>query len=568
MPTVPTYDNLTQRLQPADNVQQQSIASPELFNSMTQSGNMTKLAQGLNLGAAIVQKNQDELDTATALNAEVQTREAYMAFQTEARSRRGLAADGLAKDAEKWWYETARKATEKMTPNQQKLYVERLRGVRLSTLDSLSQYQDGQVRAAKQEGALASIDSSIKLSLDDPTNPGLAADALRNIQVTVSRLAVENGDAPEKTQLEMLKYTSQYHSGILQTMIDSKPEVAREYMNKYGAQMLPAARGQFTKTLEVAERNVKVLGEVSTAMGTAKTETEALAMVREKFATDADGMKLAVQEVKTRYKEQEEATQMAQKQAFDRAWTIAIEQNKGRKGVDAQTWSMLTPQQRDSIDDEQYQRSERVRVANDRAESKREKDANEAGKAVFNELFLESVENKSAFSQRDLRLVRGITAEQRIELAKRKDAISKVDEKEMPRLTSVNEMVTRAADGIGLYNDVKNRDKRVKFINATELELEVYAASKSKKVTQLTRDEVKKITEKMMIEGDVPSDSWGNDTRKMYEVVGTKEANSFEISGVPSDYRRSLMQRAKERGETLTEGDVIRAYQKNQQGDK
>ena len=338
MPTVPTYDNLTQRLQPADNVQQQSIASPELFAGMTQAGNMTKLAQGLNNVGQIVQKREEELDAATALNAEVATREAYMQFQTEARSRRGLAADGLTKDAEKWWYETARKATEKMTPNQQKLYVERLRGVRLSTLDSLSQYQDGQVRAAKQEGALASIDSSIKLSLDDPSNAGLAADALRNIQVTVSKLAAENGDAPEKAQLDMLKYTSQYHSGILQGMIDSSPDKAREYMNKYGAQMLPAARGQFVKTLEVAERNVKVLGEVSTAVSTAKSETEALSMVREKFATDADGMKLAVQEVKTRYKEQEEATQMAQKQAFDRAWTIAIEQNKGRRGVDAQTW--------------------------------------------------------------------------------------------------------------------------------------------------------------------------------------------------------------------------------------
>lgn len=568
MPQVPTYDNLTQTLKPIDSVQQSSIASPELFAGMTQAGNMNKVAQGLNNFGAIIQKREEELDTATALNAEVATREAYMQFQTEARTRRGLAADGLAKDAEKWWEETARKATEKMTPNQQRLYVERLRGVRLSTLDSLSQYQDAQVRAAKQEGALASIDSSIKLALDDPNNAGLASEAMRTIQITVSKLAAENGDTPEKAQMDMLKYTSQYHSGMLQNMIDGNPERAREYMNKYGAQMLPAARGQFDKSLEVAERNVKVFGEVSTAMSTAKSETEALSMVREKFANDADGMKLAVLEVKTRYKEQEEAAQLANKQSYNRAYTIAVEQGKGRRGVDAQTWSMLTPQQRDSIDDELYQRTERVRVAQDRAETKREKAANEAGKEIFNELFLESFENKSAFLQRDLRLVRGITSEQRIELAKRKDAISKVDEKEMPRLTSVNEMVTRAADGIGLYNDVKNRDKRVKFINATELELEAYAESKSKKVTQLTRDEVQKITEKMMIEGEVPSDGWGNDTLKMYEVVGTKKANAFEISGVPDEYRRGFLQRAKERGETPTEGDLVRAYQRHKQGDK
>ena len=65
MPTVPTYDNLTQRLQPAQNVQQQSIASPELFAGMTQAGNMTKLAQGLNNVGQIVQKREEELDAAT-----------------------------------------------------------------------------------------------------------------------------------------------------------------------------------------------------------------------------------------------------------------------------------------------------------------------------------------------------------------------------------------------------------------------------------------------------------------------------------------------------------------------
>lgn len=547
MPTVPTYDNLTQRLQPANNVQQQSIASPELFNSMTQSGNMLKVAQGLNLGAAIVQKNQDELDTATALNAEVQTREAYMAFQTEARSRRGLAADGLAKDAEKWWEETARKATEKMTPNQQRLYVERLRGVRLSTLDSLSQYQDGQVRAAKQEGALASIDSSIKLSLDDPTNPGLAADALRNIQVTVSRLAVENGDAPEKTQLEMLKYTSQYHSGMLQTMIDSKPEVAREYMNKYGAQMLPAARGQFTKTLEVAERNVKVLGEVSTAIGTAKTETEALAMVREKFANDADGMKLAVQEVKTRYKEQEEATQMAQKQAFDRAWTIAIEQNKGRRGVDAQTWTMLTPQQRDSIDDEMYQRGERVRTANDRAEAKLDKKNTDAAWENYYAIRQQARDNPQAFKNRDLREdFRMIPKEKREELI---DLQAKKPE-ELKDVTTLDGQISLTVGALGI-----EKTDKYKFESVIR---DAVMAEQKKQGKPLGEESRQKIIDRMVIEGEVPGGAWYKDDKegRAYEFYGKPEANKF----VPSDDAiKQRFEKNKGRAPTSDELKAIKA---------
>lgn len=547
MPTVPTYDNLTQRLQPAQNVQQQSIASPDLFIGMSQAENAAKLGKGLiDVGVAGI-RYQNELDTAAALNAEAATREAYMQFQTEARSRRGLAADGLTKDAEKWWEDTAKQYTEKMTPNQQRLYVERLRGVRLSTLDSLSQYQDGQVRAAKQEGALASIDSSIKLSLDDPSNAGLAADALRNIQVTVSKLAAENGDAPEKAQLDMLKYTSQYHSGILQGMIDSSPDKAREYMNKYGAQMLPAARGQFVKTLEVAERNVKVLGEVATAVGTAKSETEALSMVREKFATDADGMKLAVQEVKTRYKEQEEAQQMAQKQAFDRAWTIAIEQNKGRRGVDAQTWTMLTPQQRDSIEDETYQRVERVRVASDRAESKREKQNNDAAWENYYSIRQQARDNPQAFKNRDLREdFRMIPKEKREELI---DLQAKKPE-ELKDVTTLDGQISLTVGALGI-----EKTDKFKFESVIR---DAVLAEQKKIGKPLGEESRQKIIDRMVIEGEVPGGAWYKDDKegRAYEFYGKPEAKKF----VPSDDAiKERFEKNKGRAPTSDELKAIKA---------
>lgn len=547
MPTVPTYDNNVQQTRALPNAQQSSIASPELFAGMTQAGNMNKVAQGLNNFGAIIQKREEELDTATALNAEVATREAYMQFQTEARTRRGLAADGLAKDAEKWWEETARKATEKMTPNQQRLYVERLRGVRLSTLDSLSQYQGAQVRAAKQEGALASIDSSIKLALDDPDNAGLASEAMRTIQITVSKLAAENGDAPEKAQMDMLKYTSQYHSGMLQNMIDGNPERAREYMNKYGAQMLPAARGQFDKSLEVAERNVKVFGEVSTAMGSAKTESEALSMVREKFANDADGMKLAVNEVKTRFKEQEDAQQQAQKQAFDRSWTIAVEQGKGRRGVDAQTWSMLTPQQRDSIDDELYQRNERVRVANDRAETKREKQDNIAAWDNYYAIRQQARDNPQAFMNRNLREdFRMIPKEKREELidlqAKKPD--------ELKDITTLDGQISLTVGSLGI-----EKTEKYKFESVVR---DAVLSEQKKQGKPLNQEARQKIIDRMVIDGEVPGGAWYRNDKegRAFEFYGTPDANKF----IPSDDAiKQRFEKNKGRAPTSEELKAIKA---------
>jgi len=522
MPNVPTYDNNVQQTRALDGTKQSSIASPELFAGISGANNTSALGKALNSVGDLFDKRQDEIDTATALNAEVSTREAYMQFQAEARKRRGLAADGLAKDAEKWWDDQARLVTEKMTPNQQRLFKSRMQGTRLSTLDSLSQYQDGQVRAAKQEGALASIDSSIKLALDDPNNAGLASEAMRTIQITVSKLAAENGDAPEKAQMDMLKYTSQYHSGVLQNMIDGNPERAREYMNKYGAQMLPAARGQFDKSLEVAERNVKVFGEVSTAMGTAKTESEALAMVREKFATDADGMKLAVLEVKTRYKEQEDAMQQSQKQAYDRVWKIAIDDGKGRRGVDAQTWSMLTPQQRDSIDDELYQRAERGRVAQDRAETKREKQDNIAAWENYYAIRQQARDNPQAFMNRNLREdFRLIPKEKREELidlqAKKPD--------ELKDVTTLDGQISLTVGALGI-----EKTDKYKFESVVR---DAVLSEQKKQGKPLTQEARQKIIDRMVIDGEVPGGAWySNDKEgRAYEFYGTPDANKF----IPSD---------------------------------
>lgn len=547
MPTVPTYDNNVQQIRPLDGTKQSSIASPDLFAGISGANNTSALGKALNNVGEVLDKRQDEIDTATALNAEVATREAYMQFQTEARTRRGLAADGLAKDAEKWWDDQARLVTEKMTPNQQRLFKNRMQGTRLSTLDSLSQYQDAQVRAAKQEGALASIDSSIKLALDDPNNAGLASEAMRTIQITVSKLAAENGDTPEKAQMDMLKYTSQYHSGMLQNMIDGNPERAREYMNKYGAQMLPAARGQFDKSLEVAERNVKVFGEVSTAMSTAKSETEALSMVREKFANDADGMKLAVLEVKTRYKEQEEAQQQAQKQAFDRAWTIAVEQGKGRRGVDAQTWSMLTPQQRDSIEDELYQRTERVRVANDRAETKREKQDNIAAWDNYYAIRQQARDNPQAFMNRNLREdFRMIPKEKREELidlqAKKPD--------ELKDITTLDGQISLTVGALGI-----EKTEKYKFESVVR---DAVLAEQKKQGKPLNQEARQKIIDRMVIDGEVPGGAWYRNDKegRAFEFYGTPDANKF----IPSDDAiKQRFEKNKGRAPTSEELKAIKA---------
>lgn len=515
MATVPTYDQPTTRLNAAPNVQQQSIASEALFVGASNAEEMAGIGKGLANVAAFVDKRQEDVDTATALNAEVTSREAFMKFQSEARARRGLAADGIVKDTEKWWEDQARTTTAKMNPRQQELYIQRMRGTRLSTLGSMADYQDGQVRSAKQEGAQAAMASAIKLSQDDPMNPNLLNEALNTIQVTTSRLGTENGDAPEKVQMDMLTRTSTLHSGIVGQIVDTNPKAARAYLNKYGEQMTYAARGQITKALEVAERSQEVLGNVGEVMTRAKTETEALAMVRDKFANDAEAMKMAVNEVKTRYNEQADAQEKYQKVVFDRAWQIAIDNGKGRKGIDAATWAALTPQQSNAIDDELYQRGERGRIAQDRAEAKRDKVNVDAQWDTYYAIRQQARDNPNGFKERDLRMdFKHIPKEKREELidlqAKKPD--------ELKDVTTLDGQISMTVGKLGL-------EKKPKYQFESVIRDAVTQAQKAKG-KPLVESERQAIIDNMVIDGEVPG-TWDDKEGRAYEFVGTPDASKF-----------------------------------------
>ena len=196
MPVVPR-SQLTQSLNGAPNFRQ-SDATAGLIASNPNARQMQQAGAGLVQAGNQIDLYQKEQDEAEALNADASTRESYLEFQNEARKRKGLSATGLAEDTKKWWDETARKNMEVLKNDRQKqLYIKRLQGVRLSSIESMGQYQEQQVRVAKQEGALSSMSGSVNLALADVSNEGLRNEAIENIRKTTFALGAENGDAPE-----------------------------------------------------------------------------------------------------------------------------------------------------------------------------------------------------------------------------------------------------------------------------------------------------------------------------------------------------------------------------------
>ena len=316
---------------------------------------------------------------------------------------------------------------------------------------------------------------------------------------------------------------------MLQQLVDVSPQKAREYVNAYGSQMTPQALGQVSKELEISERNQAVNQEVASIMSSGVDEVTALTQAREKFANDPEARKIAITEIKTQYKEFDDMKVQQSKVAFDRAWGLAIDSGKGRRGVDAATWSMLTPQQRDSIEDELYQRTERVRVASDRAEAKREKAIEQRDKRNEDELWgnyyalrKEADTNPEQFKKRDLREVyKDIPNSARKELVD----LQLKDPAEIQDVTSLDTQINLTAGSLGI-----EKEEKYKFETAVRDKIALEQKRRGKPLGEAERQ---KIVDSMVIEGEVPGGAWyKNDQEgRAYQFYGKPEAAKFVAEG-------------------------------------
>jgi hypothetical protein len=180
---------------------------------------------------------------------------------------------------------------------------------------------------------------------------------------------------------------------------------------------------------------------------------------------------------------------------------------------------MLTPQQRDSIDDEMYQRVERVRVANDRAEDRRDKKNNDAAWENYYQIRQQARDNPDAFKNRDLREdFRLIPKEKREELI---DLQAKKPE-ELKDVTTLDGQISLTVGALGIKD--ANKYKFESVIRDAVL-------TEQKKMGKPLGEEARqKIIDRFVIEGEVPG--FLNDKEgRAYEFMGTPDAKKF----IPSD---------------------------------
>jgi hypothetical protein len=256
----------------------------------------------------------------------------------------------------------------------------------------------------------------------------------------------------------------------------------------------------------------------------------------------------AIAELKARHAEETVIKKENDDKNFNDAWTIAIDGKKGRKGVPESLWLSLDPADRDKINNEIEHQADRAYTLNERARVARDRQAQEKARktnqGTWYDLWSQSNNDPQAFVNRDLRKDKEMLSDSDFqELSKRqttvKDSLGKPDK--LQRVSTLGEQVERAVTfaGVGLGKSEDDKIKKASAIRAVEKALVSSATAKGKNVTELTDEEVEKVTDKLLINGEVDGSGFFSDTNKFAFELTPEEKGSF-IPDDPSKYYKDL----------------------------
>jgi hypothetical protein len=557
MPTVPLYEK---------QVKEQALTGG--FSQVPQGTGDAAMAIGKGLAGAgdAMFKVADRQATDEAFKIERQARLDWI--ETESRLRQQYNGDNVAQyesEVQKWWQEAPKRYGESVSPMARAKVGRSLGAFQVSAIGSAKNFAESERNkmldfnyAKNQDSIVAST-----LAIVTPETATAVSEAgAKSIRDGVRQYAITKGvNDPVVIDQMVRERVGQLHAGVMQQIVDKDPAAARAYLTKFGDDMSASAKATADNLISTAERNQKVLMTVTEAVGSSESLTDALAKVREAFKSDPEGTKAAVAETKARFKELDDAQTEVREKAFERAWALAIDQRRGRAGVDAATWNAMGAKERDAIEDELYQRSERVRLANERAEKK----ANEGPVTdwdVYADLRQKGIDGK--LSTNDIRREFPKLA------AKEREALLDIASKKGETLkdaATLTQQISSTANSLDL-----DKKKKGLFEQAVFTEVERLQKEKNKPLEQ---EERQKVIDRMLIEGG--GTKWYQDDDKpFYTVRGTPAEESFvprdraareawvediRLSDVPAGFQQGIKEEMRKRGAVATPQAIIKAYQ-------
>ena len=443
--------------------------------------------------------------------------------------RRGVQAWNVTKDAQGWWDDESSKAAEGLNERQRAMFEKTRQRLRSQSLDSLSRFEADQRRSSLDESAQANVVASINFAAANPTDPAAIAAAREDVARAVDVRAGINGWVTARRDLEMGAKLTLLHKQVLGTLVDQNPAAAEAYLKLHEEEIDGAERAEIRKMVEGGTRLAKAQSfadQYDPAAGA--NEAEAIAAARKQF--EGEDEKLAVNEVRSRFLEHRQARENAQKDALDAAYA-----ERGPTGTIARispsTWAKLGGDQQARLLEEDARRLDRIEARADRAdrradrkEREQEKEQERGSVTVWGDYHDEindGVQDVEAFKRR----VRADYNAGKLKERHAADLLRSVDAN-TDKLQVVNSTAFSTATQVVTAQKGWKKEKVAAFKDIAKQSI---LAEQSLKGRPLTTDEMRKITDDLMVEGTVEDETlWFDKDRRRFEVLGTDREDRWK----------------------------------------
>lgn len=335
--------------------------------------------------------------------------------------------------------------------------------------------QDGTIKTAQQQMALAWGDAQ---ALGQSQNA---------IKAAVSEQGRIRGWSGQQTQAAMVEALSPGHAAVVSSAIDAgKLDFAREYMKQANAELTPAARLQLTKTLDVGDFETRAQGYTEQFLAQSGGGAgQALALAREKLSGKEEDA--VVSRIKAFDAEQVALRERAQRTAADAAWKYVA----AGKAPPASIMSAL-----DGKDEVQIRKT------------LTEGPATRTDPTVYYALTQASVHDPN-FTKEDLR--------------RYADKLAPADFKHFVDLQA---KVSKTGDAEQVATVTQQKDAVIKAIGLRGPQAGIFMqqadkalfAAQQEKGRPLDQGERQKVLDRLVLEGSVPGDWFGTDTRRKFEA--------------------------------------------------
>ena len=556
MAKVPLYQTGEVMQKSLPEARQSSIASPELFVGISGAKSTAALGEGLaNVGVAGMRYASDlqaKEDTAIVQNKVVDLLKRTNEFEAQAKLKQGLNAATLPTLAEEEWTKINKDLTDGLTDRQKAAYSILAQRHQPSFIGGINNHAVSQINKAQEDSFRSSLDTFQSSAAANPDSaPTMQEETKRTVRAWSQIKGLDKATADRAMMTELTKL----HANVITSLeTQGKTDAAKGYFYTHIEEIAGDKRDEIKKVFETSDKLAASQAFADDVEKRGLTLEQSLTEARAKFTGDEE--KNAIIEVKQRFIEKDAIKKQDQEDAFGLAWSAAVDNGKGLKGIPAVIWNRMRPDQRNSIENEVYQRQQRYAGGG----------AVKTDQNKWHDIQQQSFRDPQKFIERDLRLDKKYLSDSDFqELSKMQAQVKKDIDKpdKIKRVFTIGQQVTQILDSAGIKSVANTKgkpDPRALATRASNDALQREAAAKGKDVDQLSDDEVQKVMDKLLIKG-ATSDGWFADKKYAFELK-PEERSKFriEFADVPADFVTEARAYAKTKKLKLTDEQIAIKY--------